>query len=104
MTQATHGCNGQDGKPCDLCRQRLMYADYFVAVTADGRSDAPPESKLDAFVCGHCIPTHNPPIDMDADETQIWEVGSNGWLPGAALTCMDCGEEIGVVIGEPEDA
>ena len=99
MTQATHDC---DANPCRLCQLRDLYADIFVAVTEDGRSDVPPGTSLDAYVCGHCIPTHSPPIDMDADETQVWEVGSSGWLPGAELTCMDCGEEIDVVVGEPD--
>jgi hypothetical protein len=65
-------------------------------VTKDGG----PGIKLTHFVCGHCIPTHAPAIDVSLDETQVWNVGSDGWLE--AISCMDCGEDIPVTIGRIE--
>lgn len=97
MTQATHDCDARHPtNPCDLCKQRELYADLFVAVSEAGEAVTPPGSKLPNFVCGHCIPTHSPAIDMEDDRTQIWEVGSDGWL--GPIECMDCGESIEVEV------
>lgn len=84
--------------PCDLCKEREKYADIFVAVTLDGLSDVPPGTSLDAYVCGHCIPTHSPALDMESDNTQVWSLDSYGWL--GPISCMDCGEDIPVELVE----
>jgi hypothetical protein len=93
-------CTECSRKPCDLCQKRARYAGIFVAVAANGCADFSAEF-LSKFVCGHCIPTHNPAIDVSDDHTQVWEVGSSGWLK--PIECMDCGESIDVEIGAVED-
>lgn len=82
-------------KPCDLCRRRARYAGIFVHV---------PRTKRRAragYVCSSCIPIHAPRIDVSRDSTQVWELYSDGWL--AAPSCMDCGDEIAVIVGAERD-
>lgn len=75
-----------------------MYADIFVAVDKRGRSRGKHRPN---FVCGHCIPTHSPRIDVSRDSTDVWELHSDGWL--SAPSCMDCGDEIPVTVGADRD-
>lgn len=87
--------------PCELCIERAKYADIFVGVDAAGSAHGDSTIPRTQYVCGHCIPTHSPAIDIEYTRTQVWEVGSDGWL--APICCMDCGSPIDVTLGDDDE-
>ncbi len=74
--------------PCGLCRRRAELEGIFVSLPGE------------KFLCSSCLAVHDE-IDVTSPNTEVWEVGGSGWL--ASIECMDCGEEIDVVLGDPDD-
>lgn len=91
-TETPNDCEARNPQnPCDLCKARAVWFGTFIAVE-DG-----------TYVCDDCIPIDEGIADRVNAEPEpdpsleVWEEGSDGWMPGTVITCRFCNRNIDIV-------